>query len=86
MEKPRMLSKLGNVDAYTKLPLVELAGSGRVLIENHTGVLSYSQEEIAVRVCYGWLQVTGQNMKLAEMRREQMVITGQIDSVIVHRR
>ena len=86
MEKPRMLSKLAHADSYVKVPLVELAGSGRVLIENHIGVLSYSQEEIAVRVCYGWLQVTGQNMKLAEMRREQMVITGQIDGIIVHRR
>ena len=86
MGKPRILSRLGNVDMYSKLPLVELAGCGRVLIENHAGVLSYSQEEIAVRVCYGWLQIAGQKMMLAEMSREQLVITGQIDGLTVHRR
>ncbi len=86
MEKPRLLSRLGNIDMQAKLPLVELAGYRRVLIENHTGVLAYSPEEITVRVSYGCLQITGENMMLAEMRREQLVITGQINSVIVHRR
>ena len=69
MDKLRLLTRLGNLDTHNKLPLVELAGSCRVLIENHTGVLSYSQEEITVRVCYGCVRVTGQNMMLAEMHR-----------------
>lgn len=86
MEKTRLLSRLGNLDAHSKIPLVELAGCGRVLIENHAGVLAYSQEEITVRVSYGCIRVLGQNMKLAEMRREQLVISGQIDGVYLYRR
>jgi len=86
MAKTRLLSRLGDFRLYSKLPLVELAGCGRVLIENHTGVLSYSPEEITVKVSYGCLVVTGQNMMLAEMSREQLVISGQIDNVHLHRR
>ena len=86
MEKTRLLSRMGNVDSCAKVPLVELAGCERVLIENHTGVLAYSPEEIIVRVSYGCLQVNGENMMLAEMRREQLVITGKIHGVNLHRR
>jgi len=86
MDKPRLLSRLGNIDINQKLPLVEIAGCGRVLIENHTGVLAYSQEEITVRVGFGCLQITGLNMYLAEMHRDQLVISGQIEGVFLHRR
>ena len=86
MEKPHLLSRRWDFNMHEKLPLVELAGSYRILIENHTGVLSYSQEEIAVRVNYGFLRILGQDMKLAEMHYDQLVISGQIDSVLLHRR
>ena len=86
MEKLRILSKLERLDVQPKIPLVELAGHTRLLIENHTGVLSYSQEEITIRVCYGCLQITGQNMMLAEMTRDQLVISGMINGILVQRR
>ena len=85
MDRRRFLSRLSNIDTYNNLPLVELAGCSRVLIENHAGVLAYSQEEIAVRMQYGCLRVAGQKMRLAEMHRDQLVISGQIDSISVHR-
>ena len=85
MEKLRILSRLERLDIHSKIPLVELAGHSRVLIENHIGVLSYSQEEITIRVSYGCLQISGQKMMLVEMTREQLVISGQIDGIIVHR-
>ena len=86
MEKLRLLRQLASVESYRKIPLVELADDCRILIENHIGVLSYSQAEISVRVSYGYLRVVGRDMKLAEMHRDQLVISGQIDGVFVHRR
>jgi len=70
----------------SKLPLVELAGTDRVLIENHMGVLSYSLEEIEIKVTYGKLSVTGSNLKLMQMNREQMVINGKIEKINLYRR
>lgn len=68
------------------LPLVEISGQSRVLIENHRGVSGYGREQIRIRVQYGEISVRGCNLELARMSREQLVITGRIDCVSLHRR
>lgn len=68
------------------LPIVELAGDRRVLIENHIGVIEYGTERICVKVKYGQLSVCGYGMELAKMTKEQLVITGKIGSITVDRR
>lgn len=68
------------------LPLVELSGDRRVLIENHCGVTQYGKEKICVRVKYGQVSICGQELELARMTRGQLVISGRIDSVTLLRR
>lgn len=70
----------------TKIPLVELAGDQRILIENHLGVLSYCPEEIQIKVVYGTLLITGESLYFLELSREQMVINGLIDNISLLRR
>lgn len=72
--------------ALPGVPLVELAGDKRVLIENHGGVTEYGPCRIQVRVQYGLLSVCGQGLRLARMTKEQLVISGGIDSITVCRR
>lgn len=73
-------------EAAPGLPLVEICGQRRVLIENHRGVLSYGRELIRVCVSYGAVEVRGCGLELARMTREQLVICGRIDSVSLVRR
>lgn len=68
------------------VPLVEIAGHSRVLIENHQGVTEYGHERICVRVKYGKLYISGAKLELALMSQQQLVITGSIDSVSIERR
>ena len=68
------------------LPILELAGDRRVLIENHCGVKEYSRERICIGVKYGTVCVCGFGLELACMTREQLVICGRIDGITVHRR
>lgn len=68
------------------LPLVEIAGEGRVLVENHQGVCQYGPELICIRVKYGTVSIRGRGMKLAHMSRAQLVISGKIDCVSLHRK
>jgi len=68
------------------LPLVEVAGDKRVLIEHHKGVTEYGRDQICVRVSYGQIQVCGMDMELCRMTRGQLIITGQIHSVQFQRR
>jgi sporulation protein YqfC len=67
------------------LPLVEIAGQNRVLIENHRGVCCYDRNQIRVRVSYGELSVLGYSLQLIHMSKDTVVITGRIDSICLHR-
>lgn len=64
-----------------KLPLVELAGEHRVLIENHHGVAQYGCNEILAKVGFGYICICGSKLELAQMTREQLVITGNVEAV-----
>lgn len=68
------------------MPIVELAGDCRVVIENHFGVTQYSREKIGVKVKFGTLCITGCQMELMRMSREQLVITGNISGIALIRR
>lgn len=68
------------------VPVVELAGECRVLIERHGGVTEYSRERISVKVRYGQVRVCGCGLELTRMTREQLVISGRIDGIELLRR
>lgn len=68
------------------LPLVEIAGDRRVLIEHHNGVTEYGTQQISVKVKFGHVCITGCSLELTQMTREQLIVSGQINSVILKRR
>lgn len=69
-----------------KLPIVELAGDKRVLIENHYSVIQYSRQEICVKVSYGCVRILGAGLELTRMSREQLVVTGSICGIELQKR
>lgn len=68
------------------LPILEIAGDRRVLIERHRGVLEYGPERIVVRVSYGTACIAGCGLELIQMTHQQLVIAGRVDSVCLQRR
>lgn len=68
------------------LPLIELAGDRRVLLENHLGVKAYGRDRIVVKVKFGTVCVCGEDLEMARMSRDQLVICGRIGGVSLHRR
>ncbi len=63
------------------LPLVEIAGERRVLIENHQGVVEYGSQCIRVKVKFGQICVNGCGLELSRMTKGQLIISGRVDSV-----
>ena len=63
------------------LPLIELAGDQRVLIEKHQGVTEYGTERTVVNVKFGQVCVCGRNLELSRMTKGQLVISGRIESI-----
>ena len=91
MQKGNWLQKLADsadlsAEPLPGMPIVELAGENRVLIERHGGVTEYSCERICVKVRYGQVCIYGCGLELTCMTKAQLVISGRIDSVQLHRR
>lgn len=68
------------------LPVVEIAGDRRVLIEHHKGVTEYGHQQISVNVKFGQICITGCNLELTQMTKAQLIVSGRIDSVCLKRR
>lgn len=62
-------------------PLIEVIGERRVLIENHRGVIRYGEEEICLRVSYGFVKVVGCGLRLLRMTKCQVIICGRINGI-----
>ena len=86
MKKSKLLTQAKQADPLCKAPLVELAGDCRMVIENHLGVLAYSTEDICIKVKYGNITVLGDGLCIKDLSKEQLIITGRIDSVRLCRR
>ena len=75
-----------SAESLPGVPIVEIAGESRVLIERHEGMTEYSRERICVKVCYGCVCVYGCSLELTRMSKEQLIISGKIDGVRIQRR
>jgi sporulation protein YqfC len=64
-----------------RLPIIEVAGNNRVLIENHRSVTSYSTDKICVSVKFGCVRICGSGLTIAKMSNEQLVILGDIHCI-----
>ena len=62
-------------------PVAELWSNRRVLIENHRGIVAYSGDRIAVKVKFGLLEVTGEELELTRMTGETLIISGKIQGI-----
>ena len=58
--------------------LVEIVGNHRVLIENQIGIQNYSRSHITVNVRQGLVCISGENLELQQMTKNQLVITGDV--------
>ncbi len=73
-------------EVFPVVPIVELAGCNRVLVENHLGVMEYSLEKVGIKMKYGELHICGCNLMLAHMTKVKLIVTGQIDNIALIRR
>lgn len=67
------------------LPLVEIAGDRRVLIEHHCGVTQYGRCRISVKVKFGTVVICGSELELTRMTAQQLIVTGRIECVQLER-
>ena len=77
LEVPRDLS-LGD-------PVLTLTGGLRAELENYRSILKYTREEILVSVRHGTIRITGKSLEIPWYTAEEMLIEGNIASVIMEK-
>ena len=60
---------------------MELLGSQRLVVECHRGIVCYGDREVVIKTSYGMLHVTGNQLRLCRMSREQLCIRGEIQEI-----
>ena len=68
-------------DVVAGLPRLEMIGQRQLFLEKHTGLLSYSGEQIDANTTAGVLRVKGKGLSLVAMTAEELRIGGRIDAV-----
>ncbi len=63
------------------LPKVSLVGDLQVNIENHKGIIEYSPTQIRVSSNSGMLKIKGNKLYIKVIIKEEIVITGEIQSL-----
>lgn len=66
------------------VPLTEIIGNKRVLIENHKGIIAYDSCGIHVKTSNGVICVEGSKLELNCISRERVIIIGKITGVCLN--
>ncbi|HLS08535.1 sporulation protein YqfC [Lentibacillus sp.] len=68
-------------DVMMELPRVTMIGQLHVYIENHQGLMVYSDSELRLKSNKGYIQIKGSSFVLKMMLPEEILLEGTIDEV-----
>lgn len=65
----------------TDKPKITILGFEELVIENYKNILEYEEIFIKINTYRGAININGINLKLIQMNKEDIMITGKIDSI-----
>lgn len=68
-------------EAVAGVSYIEITGTREMLVENHKGILEYTENEIKVNIGKNVLRITGQCLSVDAMNSNQLKLTGNIEAV-----
>ncbi|MBR1821700.1 MAG: YabP/YqfC family sporulation protein [Clostridia bacterium] len=68
-------------DAAGQCARATVVGSRSLLVENHTGILSFSDERVRLNTARGPLCVSGSDLTLRDVRPGALIVRGSISRV-----
>ncbi|MDY3972311.1 MAG: sporulation protein YqfC [Hominilimicola sp.] len=63
-------------DVIMNIPRLTISGDKEIYIENHKGILEYTDTEIRISTAMGIVRVCGKNLVIDRIRLEDIVISG----------
>lgn len=68
-------------DIILDLPKIVMIGSLQIYIENHKGILEYTNNRIRINTKNGVLRIIGKNLMLKNIVTEEIIVVGEINQV-----
>ncbi|ANS75160.1 sporulation protein YqfC [Paenibacillus yonginensis] len=68
-------------DLVFELPRITLVGGKQLLIENHRGVLHFSEERLSLALSEGGLEVTGKDLVIKTIMPQEVMVEGDIAEI-----
>ncbi|MFC0473469.1 sporulation protein YqfC [Halalkalibacter kiskunsagensis] len=69
-------------DVMMDLPRITMIGQLHIYIENHRGVLQFSNQELRLLLKQGQLLIKGDNFVIKTILPEELLLEGRIDQVL----
>lgn len=69
-------------DVLMDMPRITMIGQIHIYIENHRGVLQFSNEELRLLLSQGQLLIKGDHFVIKSILPEELLLEGKIDKVI----
>ncbi len=68
-------------DIVLDLPKIIMVGNLQVYIENHKGIIEFTDNKVRINTKNGTLCITGKNLILKNIVLEEIIIVGEINQV-----
>lgn len=72
-------------DALLNLPRITIIGDVQLYLENHHGIIEYHSGKIRVSISGGELEMSGSNLKLKNIKADEIAVEGKIDRLTFNR-
>lgn len=68
-------------DITLDIPRITILGADSATVENHKGIMNYSDDHIRINTGCGIITISGQNLAIKSIIQEEIIITGKISNV-----
>lgn len=63
------------------IPIIKVTGENDIYIENHKGIVEYSSEILRINSEIGIIKITGKNLFIKEINKEELFIIGDVNII-----
>ena len=68
-------------EVLLNLPRLTLVGNMQLIVENHRGIIEYTEKRIRISAHSGEIIITGKDLTLKSLYREELFIEGEISAL-----
>lgn len=68
-------------DVIMNIPRLTISGDSEVYVENHKGILCYTNTEIRISTSMGIIKICGKKLYITRIRLEDILISGKFSKI-----